>query len=115
VSFLRCPEGKSRQEVHIFQQRLITPLEFHADRGAISVAFTIQNSVAALLAVFIGNLADRFGARKLIVPGLALVGVILISALAIGGRLWQLYLFYAALAMVGGATASVPYSLVVRN
>jgi MFS family permease len=89
--------------------------EFHADRAAISLAFTIHNVIAAFLAVFIGRLADRVGARQLIVAGLTFLGLILLSAQEIGSNVWQLYIFYSALGVVGGATTSVPYTLVVSR
>jgi len=89
--------------------------EFHASRAAISLAFTLHNFITALLAVFIGRLADRFGARKVIVPGLGIIGLILLSSEAMGSNLWQLYVFYSALGVVGGATTSVPYGLVVSR
>src|SRR5262249_61451055 len=38
--------------------------EYHAGRGTISLAFTLQNLAAALFAPLIGTLIDRFGARK---------------------------------------------------
>src|ERR1041384_123823 len=58
--------------------------EFHAGRGAISLAFALHNLFAGLFAPFIGGLCDRFGARRVILPGLAIVGLILISAQTIG-------------------------------
>jgi len=89
--------------------------EFHAGRAAISLAFTIHNLFAGLFAPFVGRLCDRFGARRVVLPGLAIVGLILISAQAIGSKVWQLYLFYAALGAVDDATTSVPYALVVSR
>ncbi len=89
--------------------------EFHAGRAAISLAFTIHNVASGLSAVVVGRLADRFGARKLIVPGLALVGAILVSAEAMGTQLWELYAFYLALGVVASATTTVPYALVVSR
>ena len=66
--------------------------EFHATRAAISLAILIHNIGAGSLATWIGRLTDRFGARKVIVPGLGILGVILISAEVIGSKLWQLIL-----------------------
>jgi MFS family permease len=89
--------------------------EFGGSRAAISLAFTVHNVLSGVLAVFIGRIADRVGARRIILPGLALLGVMLVSAVAIGRSLWELYLFYAALAVVAPATTTVPYALVVSR
>lgn len=89
--------------------------EFHVGRGAISLAFTIHNLVGASCAPFAGRLVDRFGARRVIVPGLILLGLILLSSLLIGARLWQLYLFYVLLAPVTLATTPIPYSVVISR
>ena len=89
--------------------------EFHAGRAAISLAFTIHNVASGLFAVVVGRLADRFGARRVILPGLALVGLLLVSARAMGTHLWQLYAFYFALGVVAPATTTVPYALVVSR
>ena len=74
--------------------------EFNAGRGAISFAFTIHNLLSGISAVLVGRIADRVGARKVILPGLAIVAAMLISAEAIGSRVGELYLFYAALGLV---------------
>ena len=58
--------------------------EFHAGRAAISLAFTLHNFISAFLAVVIGRLADRLGARTVILPGLGILGLILLSAEIIG-------------------------------
>ena len=87
--------------------------EFHSGRAAISLAFTAHNAVGAFAISAIGPLADRFGARTVILTGSAALGVILLSAQAIGSHIWQLYLLYCLLAAAGAATTAVPYALVV--
>src|SRR6266567_1590071 len=89
--------------------------EFHASRAAISMAILIHNIGAGSLATWIGRLTDRFGARNVILPGLGILGVVLISAEAIGSKLWQLYLFYALLGVVSSTTTAVPYGVVVSR
>jgi MFS family permease len=89
--------------------------EFHASRAAVSLAFTIHNLLSGLSAVVIGRIVDRTGARSVILPGLVIVATLLLSAEAIGSRLSELYLFYIALGVVGSATTTVPYALVVSR
>ena len=89
--------------------------EFHASRAAVSLAFTITNLVSGIFAFVVGRIADRVGARTVILPGLACVAALLLSAEAIGSRLSELYLFYAALGVVAPATTTVPYALVLSR
>src|SRR3954471_4102506 len=58
--------------------------EFHASRAAVSLAFTITNLLSGIFAFVVGRIADRVGARAVILPGLACVAALLLSAEAIG-------------------------------
>jgi MFS family permease len=89
--------------------------EYHAGRGAISMAFSLQNLAAALFAPVTGELIDKFGARKVILPGTVIFGVMLLSSKLIGGKLWHLYVFLAVLGMIQGCTSPVSYSVVVSH
>jgi MFS family permease len=89
--------------------------EYHAGRGAISFAFTLQNLAAALFAPLTGRLIDRFGARKVILPGTAIFGLILLSSNLLGGKLWYFYVFLAILGIIQGSTSPVSYSVVVSH
>ena len=77
----------------VFLKSLAT--DFHANRASISFAFSLFNTLGALWLPVIGMLIDRFGARRVVLPSIALYGVVLIAALSVGRSLWQLYLFYA--------------------
>lgn len=89
--------------------------EFHTGRGTISLAFTIHNFFGGLCAPLVGRLVDRYGARRVIVPGLLMVGLVLICALFIGSHVWQLYLFYLALAPIVITTTPIPYIAVIAR
>jgi MFS family permease len=89
--------------------------EFHASRAAVSLVSTIHNLLSGIFAVVIGRIADRTGARNVILPGLAIVATLLLFAEAISSRMSELYLFYAALGVVAPATTTVPYALVVSR
>src|SRR5437764_14853590 len=53
--------------------------EFHASRAAVSLAFAITNLLSGIFAFVVGRIADRTGARRVILPGLALVAALLVS------------------------------------
>ncbi|MGH9143606.1 MAG: MFS transporter [Vicinamibacterales bacterium] len=89
--------------------------EFHASRAAVSLAFTIHNLVSGAAAVLVGRLADRFSIRRVILPGLLSLALLLISAEAIGSHIGTLYAFYFALGVAAPATTTVPYALVVSR
>lgn len=89
--------------------------DFHTSRAAVAFAFTLHNTIGPVCAVWIGAMADRFGPRRIILPGLTALGIILLSAQAIGAAIWQLYIFYIALGAVTCATTAVPYSLAVSS
>jgi MFS family permease len=58
---------------------------------------------------------DRYGAKRVILPGLATMAMILISARIVGSQIWQLYVFYLALAPVTVMTTPLPYSAVISR
>ncbi len=89
--------------------------EFHATRAAISLAFTLFSSVAALCHPTVGRLVDRYGARKVILPCTLVFGLILLSNNLFSGNIWRLYMFYLALGIVAGGTGPLPYSSVVSH
>lgn len=89
--------------------------DFHAGRGAISLAFAICNTVTACMAPVVGWLCDRIGARLVVLTSLLLFGSGLIAAQAIGSQLWELYAFSLILGIAAPGTNSIPYGLVVSR
>ncbi len=89
--------------------------EFHAGRAAVSFAFTLQNLAAAACAPLIGQLIDRFGARRVILPGTAIFGLILISSKILGRSIGYLYFLFIALGIIQGCTSPLSYSVVVSR
>ena len=90
--------------------------DFHASRAAVSLAFSLFNTVGALLIPCTGMIIDRFGARRVIFVFTLLYGLVLCSALWAGSSLWQLYLLFTVLgvAMASGP-APVPYGVVISH
>ena len=91
-------------------------VDFHASRASVSFAFSLFNLVGALSIPGTGVVIDRFGAKRVILAFTLLYGVVLCSALWVGGSLWQLYLFFIILgiAMASGP-APVPYGVVISH
>ncbi|MDP9089840.1 MAG: MFS transporter [Pseudomonadota bacterium] len=89
--------------------------DFHASRAAVSLAYTLHNIIVALLTPLLGRLIDRVGARRVILIGTAIFGLILLSSEILGSRLAFLYIFYAVLGLVAGTTSPVPYGVVVSH
>ena len=89
--------------------------EFHVGRAAVSLAFSLQNLAAAACAPLIGRLIDRFGARRVILPGTAILGLILLSSKMLGAEIGYLYVFFIALGIIQGSTSPLSYSIVVSH
>jgi len=89
--------------------------DFHVGRGAIALAFTFHNICTALVTPIVGYMIDRFGAKRVVVPATALVGITAICARLIGATLWQYYLFYLVLGVLGPASGPVPYGAVISR
>ena len=89
--------------------------DFHVGRGAIALAFTFHNICTASVTPIVGYMIDRFGAKRVVVPATALVGVIAICARLIGAALWQYYIFYLLLGVLGPASGPVPYGAVISR
>ena len=88
---------------------------FHASRAAVSLAFTLHGVVSAACIPLIGLLTDCFGARRVILTGTAIFGILLLSSEFVGPSIAYLYLFYVALGLVAGTTSPVPYGVVVSR
>ena len=89
--------------------------DFHTGRAAVSFAFTLHNLTGALCIPLVGRVIDRFGARKVILTGTTIFGLILLASRVLGSGVAYLYLFYTALGLVSGTTSPVPYGVVVSH
>ena len=83
------------------------------DRSEISLAFSLSLIALSLVLPGTGRLVDRFGARKVILPGTILFGIGLMSFRLLTGHLWQFYLLFVFLGVTGTATVTMPYYKVI--
>jgi MFS family permease len=90
--------------------------DFHASRATVSFAFSLFNTVGALLIPCTGMLIDRFGARRVILVFTLLYGLGLCSALWVGNTVWQLYFLFTVLGItMASGPSPVPYGVVISH
>jgi MFS family permease len=89
--------------------------ELHVGRATISLAFTIHSVTAALCFPIAGRLVDQFGARRVLIPAMTILGLVLVSGRFLSGALWELYAFYFVLGIVSGSAGAMPYTVVITH
>jgi MFS family permease len=89
--------------------------EFHAGRAAVSLGFTLQLLIGALIAPMAGWLIDRFGSRRVILLGTVTFATILLANGAFSSSIWQFYLFYVLLGAALQGAGPIPYGRVVSD
>ena len=89
--------------------------EFGWSRQAISTAFSISALAVAACSPLIGVLLDRFPARRIILPSLAVFGGAFASLALLTPHLWHLYAVFLLLGIVGNGTAQLAYTRAVST
>src|SRR5580704_13870265 len=89
--------------------------EFKSSRGSIALAVSLLDLMVTFSAPGVGRLADRYGARGVIVSALAGLAACLIGLSYVQPPLWHLYVLYMAAGLVGVASSTVTYSRVIAN
>lgn len=89
--------------------------DFHVGRAAISFAFTLHNIGVAVGTPLAGWLADRFGARKVVLPCTLVLGIVLLSNSWWSSRIWQLYAFFAIIGLFEAGAGPVAYGKVISR
>ncbi len=89
--------------------------EFHASHGAVSLSFGLSNVVQGMIvAPFLGFFIDRLGPRKVLLFGIAVVGLGYMS-LALANSLVMFYILFLGLVSVGVSASQSPTAAAVAN
>ena len=89
--------------------------QFGWGRGEIQTAILFSTGLAVFCAPMAGALVRRFGLRRTILPGLIGMAVSCLIAAANTGALWQLYLAYALMAVLGAGAGGVGWSTLLSG
>ena len=89
--------------------------EFHWPRAQVSGVLTLMAVVTALAYPALGRASDRWGARRLILPGnLAFAASVAALSLA-DGRLWQFYALFAVMSVASAVPSTMMFTKVVAG
>ncbi|WP_269758612.1 MFS transporter [Variovorax sp. E3] len=83
--------------------------EFGWSRGQAAVALSIISVVLLIFTPFAGRLIDRLGARRVLLPSMAGLGLVLCTMYFLTDSLAHFYLMFAILGIVGVAANNVSY------
>lgn len=89
--------------------------EFQWSRSALSVAYSLSLITYAIAMPLVGRWADRFGARKVIIPSVLGFGLCLISLQHLSASLWHFYAVCLIMGAVGAGSTVVTYFGVIAR
>lgn len=98
-------------------QMFVQPLEkeFGWPRRDIAFGYSIYATVAFLFGPLVGAMIDRFGARRIALPGLALSSLAFAALGLTTGKVWTWFALWLALAIVGLAVKSTVWTVAISN
>ena len=87
--------------------------EYHWSRTSFSAVILLTAWIGALATPIAGRAIDRFGARRVIIPGVVWFGLAFMGVSLVHGQIWQLYALYALVGLGASVQNAVAYSKVV--
>ena len=89
----------------------IKPLgeEFGWDRAQVSLAATYFTVALAFSIPIVGQIADRFGSRQVLLPSILVFGALLALPALLVDTLWELFLIYILMGCLGAGANALPY------
>ncbi len=96
---------------------LVVPVteEFGWSRSQFQAAILFSAGVGALIAPLVGLMSDRYGARRMALPGLVGLSVGFLIAASMNGQLWMLYFAYGGMALLGAGTIPVTWTKAITS
>jgi MFS family permease len=89
--------------------------EFGWGRGQIEIALLFSTGLSAVCAPILGELVQRYGARRTILPGVAGIAIAFVFASQISNSLWQFLGAYALMAVLGAGASAVACTQLING
>lgn len=87
--------------------------EFGWSRTEVSASLTFLTIATAASLPVIGKLVDRFGARRILLPSMVVLGLCLLSIPLLMSEYWHLLLIFTIIGTLGAGANSVPHMRVI--
>lgn len=84
--------------------------EFGWQRGEIAFALSITTFVQVIINPFLGILLDKWGVRRILIPSLIMMPLVVASGYFLTDSLWSLYLLYLLIPILGAGTGGMIWS-----
>lgn len=96
---------------------LVDPVtsEFGWSRAQFQAAIFFSSGLGALTAPIVGWLNDRYGARRVALPGIVGLSIGFFIASTLNGQLWMLYIAYGSMALLGAGTIPVTWTRAIAT
>lgn len=96
---------------------LTQPLQdaFGWSRASIQAAITFSTGLGLIGGPLGGWMVHRYGVRRSIVAGVAGLGTSVAACALMTGSIWQLYLLYAAMALLGAGAGAVSWTYLIAS
>ena len=93
----------------------VKPLEeeFGWTRGELSFAITMTNFAVVIASPCLGFIIDKFGVRRVLIPSVIMMGLVVASMALLSANLWHFYALYFLIPFLGAGTLPQSYSRVL--
>ena len=93
----------------------VKPLEdeFGWTRGELSFAITMTNFAVVIASPCLGFIIDRFGVRRVLIPSVIMMGLVVASMALLSANIWHFYALYFLIPFLGAGTLPQSYSRVL--
>ena len=89
--------------------------EFGWSRATIQAAITFSTGLGLIGGPIGGWMVDRIGVRNSILLGIAGLCLAVLGCMTMAGSAWQLYFFYAAMALLGAGAGAVSWTFLIAD